>query len=126
MTYIYIMKRKGRGAVLSLALPTFEAKKIEEKVFARFSHYRITLTPRKREGFVRQHIKVGISNNPRRRVEQVDGDLFGSGRTEWLQAGPLVRFAVYLFVFCAWFWSWLWLLLLYVVAVFFVSLWLIS
>jgi len=126
MTYIYIMSRKGRGATLSLALPSFKAAKIEQATFTRFSRYRVTLTPRRREGWIRQQIKVGISTNPRLRVQQVDSDLFGSGRTEWIQAGPVVRLAVYLYVLLLWMLYWLWLVLLFGLAVLGAALWIVS
>lgn len=126
MTYIYIMKRKGRGARLSLALPTFQAAKIERAVFEKFSRFRITIHSRKPERIFMQQIKVGISTDPARRIQQVDGDLFGSGRTEWIQAGPLVLLRVRLFVFWLWLVSWLWLIVLYAASVAVVSYLLIN
>lgn len=126
MNYIYIMKRRGHGARLSLALPTFRAARIEAKVFERFSRHRITMSRRRGEGLFQQQIKVGISTNPALRIQQVDGDLFGSGRTEWIQAGPLTLLRVRLFVLWLWLLSWLWLILLYAASVAIVSYLLIN
>ena len=108
MTYIYIMQRKGNGVRLALALPSFDAEVIERAAFEKFSRSRITLTTRKRERLFKQHIKVGISRSPKKRVQQVNADIFASGRTEWLQCGPMLQARVFAFIMLYVAWSWLW------------------
>ena len=94
------------------SLPTWKAFKIEQEVFDKFSKYRIQYSPGIEAAplvsvfwivVIRYKIiKVGISNNPRNRVNSINRDA-RSGYTEYLEVPPIVYVRIVAFIFRKWF-----------------------
>jgi hypothetical protein len=100
--YVYIMKRTGKTrARLADCRRVMNARKVERRLHKIFASSRFVMRKRKRMPWFGYHIKIGIATNPKERNADVDGNLYGSGKTEWfhLSAADLAYCHLLLFWF---------------------------
>lgn len=106
MNYIYRFRVKRGEVVKDFALPTWNeslSKRIEKATHHYFDRHRVDYHPRLKKGLLDQVIKVGISNNPGRRLSQCNDD-WTSGKTEYFKVGPFTSLGVTGFLFIYWLW----------------------
>lgn len=82
--YLYLMQRTGKKkAIVILVRPFRNARAIEQKLHKKFEGSRFKMSSRVSPwAWLQQHIKIGISTSPIRRLKEVNKD-FSSGHTEW-------------------------------------------
>lgn len=77
----------------------WNAAKIEKRLHQYFAKSRFRLTKKVfRFKWMQMHIKIGISNNPTKRLRSVNSNFFKSGNTEWFAMNIFELIAVYAWI----------------------------
>jgi len=99
--YIYLFKRVADDrAIIILKHKLGNAQKIETLLHRRFKGSRFTMSKKVRCGkWLQSHIKIGISKDVHKRLEDVNNSFFRSGRTEWFAMHLFEQFAVQFLIF---------------------------
>jgi len=77
----------------------WNAAKIEKRLHRYFDKSRFRLTKKVfRFKWMQMHIKIGISKDPKRRLQSVNNDFFKSGNTEWFAMNIFELLLVYIWI----------------------------
>lgn len=96
MQKVYILHRTGkRKAKLYAVWKVWDAQKVEKKLHRIFSVCGVDVRKSSPPLFGK-HIKIGISNNPESRVEDINESGLFSGKTEWFHLRMGSRFVLYM------------------------------
>lgn len=87
--YVYLMQRtrKNRARLLG-AWKMLNAARVERKMHILFESSRFEMRKTKRPPAWGVHIKIGISEDPEKRLEYINKSGLKSGRTEWFYFTP--------------------------------------
>ncbi|MEM1123879.1 MAG: hypothetical protein AAGJ18_25805 [Bacteroidota bacterium] len=98
--YIYLFRRVGNNqARLILKRKMWNAAKIEKRLHQFFAKSRFRLTKKVfRFKWMQMHIKIGISNNPHKRLRSINRNFYGSGNTEWFAMTLFELIGVYAWI----------------------------
>ena len=95
--YVYLFKRVSHDrARLVVKKKMWNAEKIEKRLHQHFSKSRFTMTRKINQGqWAQAHVKIGISKDVDRRLQDVNNNFFKSGRTEWFAMHILEQLVVH-------------------------------
>lgn len=97
MNYVYNLKRISKTKVRKqYAFPIFFAYNIENKIHRMYAHKRIKDVSRTKYKFWDRYSKIGVSNNVKRRVNEINKSKLKSGKTESFDLNVIDRAIIFI------------------------------
>lgn len=82
--YIYLLKKTGsKTAKIIHIVKVDDMRKAEKAAHDNWARYRRTLTEKSRSKWGEGFYKIGLSNDPQRRIIEINKNIFQDGETEW-------------------------------------------